>query len=261
VTDSAHRLARAYLAIADRLAPGLVEGLYLQGSVALGDYREGVSDVDFVAVVPPGADPRTLRRIHSELRQRHPRPDFDGLYVTADHLRDDPDHVPAGPSMHARRFQDLSRFERNLVTWHVLAQGGISVRGPAVDELAIHTDWPELARRTEVNLATYWTGWAASAGRLFSPAGAASPRSPQVAWGVLGVTRLRHSLAAGEVTSKTAAAGYALEVYPERWHRIAREALRIRTGGAPLYRDPLRRRGDLLAYLGMVLATPSAGVR
>lgn len=39
-----------YLEVADRLEPGLVEGLYLQGSIALGDYRPGVSDIDFVAV-------------------------------------------------------------------------------------------------------------------------------------------------------------------------------------------------------------------
>ena len=36
------RTCATYLALADRHAPGLVEGLYLQGSVALGDYRPGL---------------------------------------------------------------------------------------------------------------------------------------------------------------------------------------------------------------------------
>jgi hypothetical protein len=43
------RVCAAYLDRADRLAPGLVEGLYLEGSIALGDYRPGVRDIDFVA--------------------------------------------------------------------------------------------------------------------------------------------------------------------------------------------------------------------
>ena len=71
---------------------------------------------------------------------------------------------------------------------------------------------------------------------------------------VLGATRLRHILAAGRVTSKTEAAGYALDTCDERWHRVAREVLRVRVGGEPLYRNPLRRRADLVGYLTDVLA-------
>jgi hypothetical protein len=48
--DRASGICARYLEIADRRAPGAVEGLYLHGSVALGDYRHGVSDIDFVAV-------------------------------------------------------------------------------------------------------------------------------------------------------------------------------------------------------------------
>ncbi|WP_199812401.1 nucleotidyltransferase domain-containing protein [Streptomyces sp. NRRL S-337] len=35
----------------DRAPPGLVEGLYLHGSLAWGDFRPGRSDIDFLAVV------------------------------------------------------------------------------------------------------------------------------------------------------------------------------------------------------------------
>lgn len=48
-------------------------------------------------------------------------------------------------------------------------------------------------------------------------------------WGVLGVTRLHYTLATGMVTSKAGAGAYALETFPERWHRILREAVDIRT--------------------------------
>ena len=45
-----------YLDIADSVTPGLVEGLYVVGSVALGDWVEGCSDIDIVAVT---AEPAT----------------------------------------------------------------------------------------------------------------------------------------------------------------------------------------------------------
>ncbi len=243
------RTCAAYLELADRHAPGLVQGLYLQGSVALADYRPGVSDIDFVAVTERTPCPDELRTIHDQLRRVHGGTPFDGCYVTAQDLRRDPDEVPAGPAVHEWRVEPRSRFERNLVTWHILAQGGITVRGRSVADLDVYTDWPALAARTRQNLAGYWTRWRARA--ALDPAAFGTTAT---SWGVLGVARLRHTLAAGRVTAKTEAADFALATYDERWHRIVREALRIRVGGPPRYRNPLRRRADHLGFVSMVLA-------
>ncbi|MEU7003044.1 nucleotidyltransferase domain-containing protein [Nonomuraea sp. NPDC046570] len=253
MTGSPERTCAAFLELADRHAPGLVEGLYLQGSIALGDYRPGVSDIDFVAVTNGRPDAGALRRVHADLRARHPAPMFDGIYVTWDDLRRAPGERPRGPAVHGWRFAEESGFERHLVTWHVLAQGGVAVRGPSVAELGVHTDWEAFARATEENLATYWTRWVEGSSRPLSLGGVAALVGSRVSWGALGVTRLRHSLAAGEVTSKTAAAGYAFETFDERWHRIVREALRIRVGGERQYSHPVSRRADLVAYMRMVL--------
>ncbi|WP_328467086.1 nucleotidyltransferase domain-containing protein [Actinoplanes sp. NBC_00393] len=235
-------IATEFLVRADLLAPGLVEGLYLQGSIALGDYRHGVSDIDFVAVTADPAPPELIREIHRGMPRR---PCFDGLYVTWDNLRADPATRPPGPAVHENRVLPSSRFERNLVTWHVLAQGGVTLRGPERPE--IFTDWPALAAATRDNLESYWRPWAR--GLRFHPM---SLGSWAVSWGVLGVSRLRHTLVTGRVTSKTAAGEYALRSYPG-WERIIGEALRIRGGGPARYRNPVRRRGDLLAYLEYAL--------
>ncbi|BBH69527.1 hypothetical protein ACTI_62120 [Actinoplanes sp. OR16] len=233
-----------YLALADEHAPDLVRGLYLQGSVALDDYRPGVSDIDFVVVTGREPAPEELRTIHGLLRESHGETCFDGLYVTADDLRRDPQDTPPGPAVHEWKVEERSRFERNLVTWHVLAQGGVPVRGP---ELDVHTDWPALAERTRANLAGYWTNWRTAA--------AFTPGTRTTCWGVLGMTRLRHTLAAGRVTAKTEAAAFALETYDPRWHRIVKEALRLRVGGEPEYRSPVHRHLDTLRYTAMVLET------
>src|SRR5687768_11966485 len=99
-----------YLELADRHAPGLVQGLYLQGSVALGDYRPGVSDIDFVAVVSGTPDVRALEVIHAELRRVHGGTFFDGLYVDAADLRRPPVSAPLGPAVHEWRVQPASGF-------------------------------------------------------------------------------------------------------------------------------------------------------
>ena len=53
----------AYLRAVQAEAPGLVEGLYLTGSVALGEFRPRTSDIDYLAVTgsrarPPRPSPR-----------------------------------------------------------------------------------------------------------------------------------------------------------------------------------------------------------
>ncbi|WP_212997596.1 nucleotidyltransferase domain-containing protein [Winogradskya consettensis] len=241
-----------YLALADSYEPGLVRGLYLQGSLALGDYHPGTSDIDFVAVVSRPPQLRALEAIHADLRRTRGATFFDGLYVNEGDLARDPDGLPDGPAVHEWRVDPASRFERNLVTWHVLHQGGTAVRGPA--DLDIHTDWPALAEQTRANLAGYWTGW-----RARTALGLAGVGEWNTCWSVLGVARLRHTLAAGRVTSKSEAAGFALETYEERWHRVIREALRIRRGeGRSLYRNPVRRHADVVGFMTRVLRSEEA---
>src|SRR3954462_8891569 len=60
----AEAAACRYLAIADRLVPDRVLGLYLVGSAALGAFHPGRSDVDLVVVVDGDLDLRRLRALH-----------------------------------------------------------------------------------------------------------------------------------------------------------------------------------------------------
>jgi len=74
----------AYLEIVDDVAPGLVEGLYVVGSFALGDWVSGCSDVDVVVVTAEPAtdeDAGSLRTVHALLAERQPLPHVDGPYL------------------------------------------------------------------------------------------------------------------------------------------------------------------------------------
>src|SRR4051812_5479776 len=106
-TPLVRHIVQTYLAAVDEEAPALVEGLYLTGSVALGDFRLHESDVDFVAVTARRPDERCLAglaRAHARLQERCPAPDFEGIYVTWEDLTRSAAQRRLGPSAHGGRF-------------------------------------------------------------------------------------------------------------------------------------------------------------
>ncbi|MEE2046164.1 nucleotidyltransferase domain-containing protein, partial [Nocardiopsis tropica] len=169
-------LAQTFLAHADQEAPGLVEGLYLTGSVALGDFRPHASDVDFVIVTrstPDGDELELLRGAHARTRAAVPRPQFNGIHVTWDDLTRDPAACGAVPSVIGGRFRSRASADVNPVTWHILAEHGVTMRGPHPVELDVW-DEPESMRAWSLgSLDEQWRRWREKAGRLVTPRGLA----------------------------------------------------------------------------------------
>src|SRR5947209_5821996 len=184
-------LADAYRGRLDATVPGLVEGFYLVGSLALDDYRPGTSDVDFVAVTA-----RPLTAPEADAVGRRPS-GLDGFYTTWDELATDPGRDP--------------------VAWHTLARYGVRVRGPERDALTVATDGAILAAWCRANLDGYWRRWRRDAGRPLSRRWLACFGTWGPAWAVLGVSRLHYTLATGGVTSKRGAGRYPLTAFPSRW--------------------------------------------
>lgn len=251
-------VADTFLRYADAEAPGLVDGLYLTGSVALGDFRPHVSDVDFVVVTPRHAtdtDQDALRRIHARVRAAHPRPQFNGIHITWDDLASGPLSCARVPAMLGGRFRRRSNVDVNPVTWHVLADRGVTMRGPVPIELDIWDGLEELRGWSRHSLEDQWRRWRAKAGRIITPRGLAALGSLAPSWSVLSVSRLHYTLRTGEITSKSGAGLYALHAFEERWRRVVNECLRIRRGSTlpSLYASSLARRRAALDYIEMVL--------
>jgi hypothetical protein len=269
----------AYLAAVDAEAAGVVEGLYLVGSVALDDFGPRSSDIDFVAVTadrPDAAAVAALARVHARLRHRR-RPHFDGYYLTWDDLAADPAQAQRGPATHAGRFDARGGGPGDPVTWHTLARHGVCCRGPA--QVRVWTDRGRLQAWCDANLDSYWRRWLRRSSTLRSPGGLFALTPYAAVWLVAGVGRIHYTLVTGDICGKAAAARHALDTFGERWQRVAGEALRIRSadlagsrlpgmlaaqltdytrrGGAhvrPLYRTPLARRRDVLAFGAMAIA-------
>jgi Domain of unknown function (DUF4111)/Nucleotidyltransferase domain len=239
VDPIAERAARRYLSQLDRVLPGMVVGMYLVGSAALGAYRERRSDIDFVAIVNGTFGASELRR----LRLQHVR---SGLYTAGAALRahrspltgtcngvfvhhDDlgrpvtqitpvANHV--GTAFHVGRAgSDVSP-----VGWKVLAERGIALRGPPPSDLGLDPQ-PELLRSWNLdNLDRYWRGWATETIRAPRIRFALRPQW-STAWGVLGPPRLHCTASTGEVISKEKAGEYALAEFSSCWQPLIRDAL------------------------------------
>lgn len=234
----------------DRALPGRMEGFYIVGSVCLGAFREGRSDIDFVAIVDGVLDPGELRRLRAVhlgrwaaslagdavLRRTWPLV-CNGSYLSPGALSRSPLEVSALAGHVAGHFAvaPAHGFDVNPVTWHVLARHGIAVRGPEPSRLEIRCDPAELMAWTRGNLDGYWGDWVARARRRPGSRLSVVRALPRrfAATGVLGVSRLHYTLATGEIVDKEAAGEYALSTFGPEWHAVIEDALAFWRGAPP----------------------------
>ncbi len=216
--------------------PGLVTGLYLRGGTGFGEWVPGQSDIDFVATLahrPDTAEVEALRVAHEQVAEVHPHVAFDGPHVLASDLAADPARCPDVPTVLGRLFEPADAVHDGVVAWHELAWHGLGVVGPPLADLRVWTSKARLRDFTRSNLDTYWRANAEALTAM--PSEGASAQA--CCWCVLGVTRLHHLLVTGAMTTKSGAGRWGLDLYPERFHRVLREALSIRSAGGDTIRS------------------------
>ena len=148
------RIVATDLRAADAAVPGLIEGLYLVGSVALGDFRPSSSDIDFVAVTANPLEGASLPALGQLRKQSHPR--LDGIYVTWEDLARLPSEVVPGASSCDGEFERGASDPPSPVMWHTLARYGVVCRGPRPTDFNIASDARILASWTDNNPDQYW---------------------------------------------------------------------------------------------------------
>jgi Nucleotidyltransferase domain len=199
-----------HLGAADAAVPGLVHGLYVTGSVALGHYRPGRSDIDFVAFMsrPAGpADVAALGLLHGTLTATA---DYDGFYVASEELPRVPMDERPAPHILGGHFSDDACHELTPSTWTEFSRYAIAVLGPAAGDLGISIPAWRLRERNLGNLNSYWSGQVSAGRRLLSGRSQSDLVDPAtVAWTTLGAARLHFTLATGDITSKSGAGRYA----------------------------------------------------
>lgn len=253
------RITTSFTHALDTTAEGLLDGLYLRGSLAWGEFHPG-SDVDFTAVLhrrPNRHDLTALEAAHTQIWFEFPEVEFDGHHVLLDDLRQAPSQCPLVPTVHHGQFVAADRHDVDQVAWTELATRGVRVSGRQPTVLGIHDDRAALWRLTQETLAGYW-GRAATELKLSWMV--AGRRDDAVSFCTLGVARMHHMLATGRLTSKDGAGRYALEHFDERWHPLVTDALRVRSdpSSSTGYRSASQRGKDLRDLVAWVVADGAA---
>ena len=236
IPDLARSVVDRYLDLADHHLPERLVGLYLVGSIALGDFAPGRSDVDFVAVLDDPASDATidaLETVHAAVDAFGDLPKLDGFYVSHSAFAGEPESAnPVAFHVDNRFVGSGECFELNPVTWATLSRHGVAVRGAPATSLGISVTHERLARWCAANLRSYWTGYAARTRDLIAAVEPGSDIPAELigdllAWAVTGPPRLHHTIVTGEIASKSGATRWALDVYADGWHDLLEAALRV----------------------------------
>ncbi|MEM9041503.1 MAG: aminoglycoside adenylyltransferase domain-containing protein [Actinomycetota bacterium] len=197
-----------WLARHDELVPGLIDGLYVVGSAALGDWRPG-SDVDVIAFTSREVvadDVVALTSAHETAATDNPGVDVDGPRLEWTDVTTGPQRLVRPWSLADEFHHDDQCFECHPVTWRTLARHGVVVRGPAVAELEVFDDDSAVCDFVRENTNSYWRGVADQ----IEQALATSPDRDEfdastVSWCALGIARMLVTARTGDVVSKTEA--------------------------------------------------------
>jgi hypothetical protein len=128
-----------------------VVAFYVGGSLALGDYQPGRSDLDLVAIIETPLS-RSQQRSLTALHERTAAPKLHCAYVPRAEVDDvDRPHLAwAHEELFRRPFSGIARAE--------LLRGGITVYGPPPADLIPPVSAAGLARAARTELAGYWRG-------------------------------------------------------------------------------------------------------
>lgn len=239
-----------------------IESIYLYGSVALEDYIEGSSDIDFLAVVREPLTPTDIQVIcaaHEKVEADIPNTDLMGAYI----LLDDLGKKPSGNStlltyynkqLHTNGFgADI-----NPITWWILKKHGIKIYGSDLTfDYDIEID--SLLEYVISNLNSYWVSWIdrleqqVSLDHLSNQEMNVEQLDEAIEWCTLGMLRQLYTLKEHGITSKVGAGKYGIKELPVKWHKLVHEAVAIKQLKPDRYYESQRERlTDLVALLRFI---------
>jgi hypothetical protein len=239
-----------------------IESVYLYGSVALENYIEGSSDIDFLAVVRKPLTPTDIQVIsaaHEQVEAEIPNTDLMGAYILLDDLGKKPRENTAlltyyNKQLHTNGFgADL-----NPITWWILKKHGIKIYGSNLTfDYDIEID--SLLEYVMGNLNSYWVSWIdrlekqVSLNHLSEQKMNVEQLDEAIEWCTLGMLRQFYTLREHDITSKIGSGIYGMKELPVKWHKLIHEAVAIKQHKPDrYYASQQERLTDLAALLRFI---------
>jgi predicted nucleotidyltransferase len=213
-----------------RALGGELVGLYLRGSVAMGDFDPVTSDVDFLTVVETTVSAAMfgeLRAVHSglaELPNRYAH-HLEGAYIDRKSVRRFEAGERKHPEILAGKELEWAELRDNWVLerW-VVRERGIVLSGPDPATVIEPITVEDLRRAATSELARRVVHWAAQDSEI---PGWLRARFMQ-AFEVETVCRALYTVRFGELCSKPVAVSWALGALPERWRQLVERSQGLR---------------------------------
>lgn len=207
--------------------------MYIVGSIALGEFRNGKSDIDAVWILekePARDEIESLAELHLGLMSYAP-PFLDGVYATRHRLKTPAaDGLPLPFVVNGVFSGGKPCGDLNPVLRQCLVEHGVTIFGDHPSTLGIVTTRTSTDSWIRSNLRGYWRSWMAEAkARVDTRQPDETLNAAALSWGVLGVSRMAATLETGEIIGKSAAGEWAMRRWPE-WEPVLLAALDERAG-------------------------------
>lgn len=238
-------LERVQTAVSHILTTQLI-GLYLDGSLALGDFDEATSDIDLLVLTADFLPDETIAKLaamHAQLGKSGSKwgYEMEVSYVPLAVLNELPKQEQTFALPRIERGETLV-VEPHEMDWvlhgHILREHGITLFGPPIQTL-LDPISPEQIRQATRDLFNFW--WRPMAD---------NPQNLQHTgyrvYAILTMWRMLYTMRHGTVVSKPAAARWAMAELDERWRELAQTAVSWR--GEPV--ENLEETIALIRYVG-----------
>ncbi len=257
IPEAVHPIIKNYVLLTEKRLVGLISASYIVGSIALGEFNEHFSDIDFVTVLNRRAtavEIEYLRKIHRTIEKNYPQWRMSGSYIQSSDLGKLGDEVEPHPHFHDKVLSPAAANGLTSVTWWELKHHGIPIVGTEPRNLPFEVDWDLLIAEMRENLNSYWLSWTQNPRcmiLLYSNWG--------IQWAILGILRQFYTFRENSITSKVRAADYALDHLPPQWHPLIQESINIRQGiNDSCYRSRFGRMVEAVHFLKFIIHTCNA---
>jgi hypothetical protein len=206
-----------------KILGGRLTGMYLDGSLASGDFDQD-SDIDFVVVTQDEIDEETFQALKA-MHERLALTDsiwaiqLEGSYISRRGVRQADPSLPLYPNIERGRGERLKLVGHGQ-TWDihrsVLRERGITLVGPDPRTL-IDPISPDQIRQAMRPMLEEWAGWILEDPKPLNYRGYQS-------YVVLTMCRILYTLAHGAIASKPAAARWAEENLDKKWGGLIERA-------------------------------------
>lgn len=222
-----------YIALVNDRLPKTLEGVYIQGSIALDAYVENSSDIDFITITNrrlQAADAIVLSGIHSKIANQFQIPEMDGVYI----IKEDLGMLDLGNENYLNYNNGKMSYRADFdpIIWWILKTKGLRIIGSESHSFKYDIQSNHLVSYVHENMNSYWVQ---RVQRLDNSSVELSnfptkDIETEIEWSVLGLLRQFYTLKEHDIISKLGAGEYALLHLPIEWHPIIKEAINIRKG-------------------------------